>query len=104
MPIWREQFCRALLKVDIEPKEGLPFYAAAELRALPELRVVKGTWSAVRFWRNHALVADGDDSISIIVGASQRGISRSVEARTSDRPMSEEGGGGREGGGWGGGV
>ena len=80
LPIWREQFCRALLKVDIEPKEGLPFYAAAELRALPELRVVKGTWSAVRFWRNHALVADGDDSISIIVGASQRGISRSVRS------------------------
>ena len=77
LPIWREQFCRALLRVDIEPKEGLPFHAAAELRALPELRVVKGTWSAVRFWRNRALAADGDDSIGLIVGegctASQRG-------------------------------
>ena len=77
LPIWREQFCRALLRVDIEPKEGLPFHAAVELRALPELRVVRGTWSAVRFCRNRALAADGDDSIGLIVGegctASQRG-------------------------------
>jgi AraC-like DNA-binding protein len=84
LPIWREQFGRALLRVDLEPLEGLPFYAAAELRALPELRVVKGTWSAVRFWRNRALVADGDDSISIIVGdgctASQRRRDVAVDA------------------------
>ena len=51
LPTWREQFYRALLRVDIEPKEGLPFHAAAELRALPEQRVVKGTWSAERSWR-----------------------------------------------------
>jgi AraC-like DNA-binding protein len=94
LPIWREQFCRALLKVDIEPKEGLPFYAAAELRALPELRVVKGTWSAVRFWRNHALVADGDDSISIIVGegctASQRGRDVAVDAGDGVAVLTQE--------------
>jgi hypothetical protein len=94
LPIWREKFCRALLRVDIEPKEGLPFYAAAELRALPELRVVKGTWSAVRFWRNRALVADGDDSISIIIGegctASQRGHHVAVDTGDGVAVLTQE--------------
>jgi AraC-like DNA-binding protein len=94
VPTWREQFCRALLRVDIEPKEGLPFYAAAELRALPELRVVKGTWSAARFWRNRVLAADGDDSIGIIVGegctASQRGRDVVVNAGDGVAVLSQE--------------
>ena len=94
VPTWRDQFCRALLRVDIEPKEGLPFYAAAELRALPELRVVKGTWSAVRFCRNRALAADGDDFIGIMVSggctASQRGRDVAVDAGDGVAVLTQE--------------
>jgi AraC-like DNA-binding protein len=75
--MWREEFGRTLLRVHIEPLTNLPFYADAELRALPGVRLIRGTSSAVHFQRTRALVADGDDSISIIVSkscmASQRG-------------------------------
>ena len=36
LPIWCEEFGRALLRVDIEPL-ALPFYVEAELRALPDV-------------------------------------------------------------------
>jgi AraC-like DNA-binding protein len=74
------------LRVQIEALTNLPFYAEAELRALPGVRVIKGTSSAVHFQRSRALVADGDDSVSIIVSnggsASQRG--RDVVLRPGD--------------------
>ena len=78
LPIWREQFRRALLRVDIEPKEGPTFFMrqwssghclnCALSRALGQLNALGA---------NRALAADGDDSISIVIGegctASQRG-------------------------------
>ncbi len=59
--MWREELGRALLRVRIEPLANLPFHAEAELRALPEVRVINGSSSAVRFQRTRALVTDGND-------------------------------------------
>ena len=76
LPMWREQFGRALLRADIEPL-ALPFHVEAELRALPGVRVIKSASSAMHFQRTRALISDADDSIGIIVSkdctASQRG-------------------------------
>jgi hypothetical protein len=56
LPIWCEEFGRALLRVDIEPL-ALPFYVEAELRALPDVRIIKSVSSAMHFQRTRALVS-----------------------------------------------
>ena len=48
LPMWREQFGRALLRADIEPL-ALPFYVEAELRALPGVRIIKSASSSDAF-------------------------------------------------------
>jgi len=84
LPIWREEFGRSLLRVDIEPLSDLPFHAEATLRALPGLRTIACTGSAVRFQRTRAMVADGDDSIGIIVNL---GESATVTQRGQDMAL-----------------
>jgi AraC-like DNA-binding protein len=77
--MWREVFGRRLLRVDLEPLSDLPFHAQATLRALPGLRTVACTGSALGFQRTRAIAADDEGSISMIVNlgescnASQRG-------------------------------
>jgi hypothetical protein len=46
---WCAEFGRTLLRVNIEPLADLPFHAEAEMRALPDVRVIKGRSSAVHF-------------------------------------------------------
>jgi len=74
---WREEFGRRLLRVDIEPLADTPYHAEGALRALPGLRSLSASFSAAHYRRTPALVADGDDSVSIIVSSgctvSQRG-------------------------------
>jgi AraC-like DNA-binding protein len=88
LPMWRAEFARSLLRVDIEPLSDLPFEAEATLRELPGLRTLACTGSAARFRRTRAMAADGDDSISLIVNldkscaASQRG--RNAETGAGD--------------------
>jgi AraC-like DNA-binding protein len=94
LPMWREQFGRAFLRADIEPLSDLPPVAEVELRALPDVRFIKAVWSAVRFRRNRALVADGDDSISVIVSkgctASQRDRDVALNAGDCVAVLSQE--------------
>jgi AraC-like DNA-binding protein len=83
---WREEFGQSVVRVDIEPLSDLLFNAEATLRALPGLRTIRCTGSAVRFRRTRAIAADGDDSITLYVNlgrmctASQRGRDVSVGA------------------------
>jgi AraC-like DNA-binding protein len=69
---WREEFGRSLLRVDIEPVSNLPFQAEAKLRALPGLRTVECSGSAARYYRTAVMVADGDDSIGLVVNLGKR--------------------------------
>jgi AraC-like DNA-binding protein len=71
--MWREEFGRGILRVDIEPLSDLPFHAEATLRALPGLRAVAYVGSAVRFQRTPAMAAEGDDSVGLVVNLGGRG-------------------------------
>src|SRR5215470_19429655 len=88
IPIWREKFGRTIVHADIEPSSDVPFQAEATLHALQGLRTLAWQGSAMRFKRSQANIADGDDSIGIIVCSpgrsqlSQRG--QEIELRTSD--------------------
>src|SRR5262245_7463694 len=66
IPLWREELGRRVLRLDIEALSE-PFHATATLRALPGLRTFAFAGSAVRLDRSKAFVADGDDSLGLIV-------------------------------------
>jgi AraC-like DNA-binding protein len=93
---WREEFGRSLLRVDIEPLSNLPFHAEAKLRTLPGCRSAECFGSATRFHRTPALVADGDDSVGLIINlgkraiASQRGGDVVLGAGDAVRILSDE--------------
>ena len=88
IPIWREEFGRRIVHVDIEPSSDLPFQAEATLQVLLGLRTLAWQGSAMRFRRSRADIVDGDDSIGIVVSSpsrsqlSQRG--REIEFRAGD--------------------
>lgn len=88
IPMWREEFGRCVVHVDIEPSSGVPFRVEATLQALPGLRTLAWQGSSMRFKRSHANIADGDDSIGFIICSpsksqlSQRG--QEVELRAGD--------------------
>ena len=65
---WREEFGRRIVGVEVEPHASQPpFYAEATLQALPGCRIAFSAGSAGRLNRTHALAADGDDSIGLVV-------------------------------------
>lgn len=90
---WREEFGRRIIGVEVEPGASqVPFYAEATLQALPGVRIASCAGTAGRLNRTPALVADGDDSIGLVVnlGAevvmmSQRG--RDVLLRTGEATL-----------------
>jgi AraC-like DNA-binding protein len=67
LPVWREQFGRAVVRAEIEPLSDVPFHARATIRALPGLRTIAWRGSAVRNRRTPALAADGDESIGLFM-------------------------------------
>jgi AraC-like DNA-binding protein len=73
LQMWREELGRNLLRVDIEASADLPVQAEATLRALPGLGTVAYIGAAVRLQRTRATVADGDDSIGVIVNLGESG-------------------------------
>jgi len=88
IPMWREEFGRRIVRVDIEPSSSGPFQAEATLQAVQGLRTLAWQGSAMRFKRSQANIVDGDDSIGIVVCSpyrsqlSQRG--QEIELRAGD--------------------
>src|SRR5262249_18765814 len=72
IPMWREEFGRGIVHVDIEPLSDAPFQVEATLRAVQGLRMLAWKGSAMRFERSKTNISDGDDSIGIIVSSSSR--------------------------------
>ena len=60
-PMWREEFGRRIVHVDIEPSSDVPFLAEATLQSLQGLRVLAWQGSAMRFMRSQTNIVDGDD-------------------------------------------
>jgi AraC-like DNA-binding protein len=87
LPYWRETFARKIVHVDIEPAMHFPLQAAASLLEWPGLRAMWATSSPARMVRKLAMLADGDDSIGLII--KERGLmvmaQRRVELALSKR-------------------
>jgi AraC-like DNA-binding protein len=69
LPVWREEFVRSLVHLDVEPLSDVPFHAEATLRALPGFRMLAFKGSAMRLERAPTNIVDGDDSIGIMVAS-----------------------------------
>ncbi len=72
IPMWREEFGRCIVHVDIEPLSDVPFQTQATLQALQGLRTLAWQGSAMRFKRSQTNIIDGDDSIGVIVCSHSR--------------------------------
>ena len=86
IPMWREEFGRCIVHVDMEPSSDVPFQVEATLQALQGLRTLAWQGSAMRFKRSKANIVDGDDSIGIIVCSPRRSRYRSAAKRSSFAP------------------
>lgn len=88
LPLWRDYFWQGLVRAEIEPLSKAPFQADATLQAVRGLRRLTLRGSSMRFKRLRANLADGDDSVGIIICSpgkcqlSQRG--RDIDLRTGD--------------------
>jgi AraC-like DNA-binding protein len=64
---WREEIGKRLVHVEIEPTPVVPFEAEVTLQAFPGLRLMAWSGSAIRMRRTRIHLADGDDSVGLIV-------------------------------------
>jgi AraC-like DNA-binding protein len=67
VPFWREVFAHHVVRLDVEPLPDVPFKATAALRALSGLSTLSSSSSAARLQRTPQIVADGDDSVALVV-------------------------------------
>jgi AraC-like DNA-binding protein len=88
LPIWREEFGRTLVNVDITLESDEAIQAEATMRMLPGLRSLSFRGSAMCLARTQAMVAAGDDSIGLIInrddGARLSQRNRDVRLRDGD--------------------
>jgi AraC-like DNA-binding protein len=88
IPMWREEFGRCIVHVDMEPSSDVPFQVEATLQALQGLRTLAWQGSAMRFKRLQANIVDGDDSIGIVVCSPSRSLlsqrGQEIEFRAGD--------------------
>jgi AraC-like DNA-binding protein len=68
--VWREEFGRQVLRLDIEPTPNVPFYADIKLRSLAGLGLASGSFSGTRERRTRDLMSDGNDAVGFVVNAS----------------------------------
>lgn len=79
IPMLRDFYCRGVLKAEVEAREGKPAAASFTSHVLPEAQLLIGGLCGARVIRTKQLVADGDDSLALIVnrsgvlGISERG-------------------------------
>ena len=86
LPMWREEFGRGIVRVDIQPLDPEGFQAEATLRAFPGLRTVSFSGSSMLFDRTPALAAQGNDDVGLVIGLGAQTVTaqRSQEATLAE--------------------
>jgi AraC-like DNA-binding protein len=86
--MWRDYYCRIMMKLDIEPINGTPLEYSFLARNLPGVRVMSLASSPVRITRTREFLADGNGDLVLIINqtgnvtASARG--REIMLREGD--------------------
>ena len=68
--IWREEFGRQILRLDIEPIPDTPFHGDIKIHPLPTLKLAWTTACGMRGQRTRELMSDGNDEIGLVVNPS----------------------------------
>src|SRR5580704_7812870 len=68
--VWREQYGRMALRIDMEPAEDALFEASLVTRALPGLQLLLAETSALRVTRSREFLSDGNDDLVLVVNRS----------------------------------
>ena len=68
--IWREQYGRKVLKLDIEPINETSLECSILLRALPGVQIMSTAMSPVRITREREFLAEGNEDLIFIVNQS----------------------------------
>ena len=66
--IWREEFAREFLRLDIEPRDPESFRADATIRMMPGLKIASCDISASHWRRTRRLVGMGVEEVGIMFG------------------------------------
>jgi AraC-like DNA-binding protein len=67
LALLREFYRRGVVKAEVDPNEGQPLDATFTCYALPEAQLLTGKLSGARLIRTKELIADGDDSLALVV-------------------------------------
>ncbi|HZP71700.1 MAG TPA: helix-turn-helix transcriptional regulator [Pseudolabrys sp.] len=65
--MWRDFYCRTVMKLDIEPLNGVPLEYSLLARDLPGVRVMSTASSPVRITRTREFLADGNVDFVLII-------------------------------------
>jgi AraC-like DNA-binding protein/regulator of extracellular matrix RemA (YlzA/DUF370 family) len=65
--IWREEFARGVVKVDVQRLGEGPFRSESRIRILPDLKIWSSLVSSSELRRTRPHVADGDDSVVLAI-------------------------------------
>jgi AraC-like DNA-binding protein len=65
--IWREEFARGVVKVDVHRLEEGAFRSESRIRILPDLKIWSSLVTSCALKRTPSLVADGDDSVVLAI-------------------------------------
>jgi len=68
--MWRDHYCRIVMKLDIEPMNDAPLECAILARALPGVQVMSTSLSPARLRRTREFLADGNGDLVFIINQS----------------------------------
>ena len=68
--VLREFYCRGVLKAEVDVGEGRSFNGCFTSQSLPDAQLLLGMLFGARVIRTKQLIADGDDSLAIVVNRS----------------------------------
>jgi AraC-like DNA-binding protein len=85
---WREEVCRGLCKLDVEPAEGEKIYCTSEIVQLSSLALANPTGTSARFARTRAVLSDGCDSLMLVIATSGRvRVTQKVKTTQKEYPI-----------------
>jgi AraC-like DNA-binding protein len=74
--VWRELWGRSVFGAEIEPEPDVPFHLDVTVRSLPGVVLLSSFASPGRLLRTPALVADGIDSVGLVLSSSGAVVSQ----------------------------
>ncbi len=74
VPLWREEFARGVVRMDVEPLGEDAFRSVSEIRLFPDLKMWSCFVTAAEVRRTRSLAANGDDSLVLAIIRSGRTV------------------------------